>query len=522
MLNLGNKPKALLRQGFIVGNAHPTATSMFIYNFKIDQIYRLEDKEIELAYDSIKRWRKILLERTTTNRPKVINLIEKTYKILELPETPIVFEKGMNTAIELIRREYAESENCVEVLSNYSDYQRLREPLHNNLVLGENQEEYFNNISPQVEAISEIIGRNGEVIQLIHYGIFEDFYPLTEYYLNKYIDVETYYLDNSYLQYFIEELKIEHNPSAWDIFKNLTQECPYLIPLSKFCIVIEQPIEIHLDNEQLPHAQNKPAMIFGDGTKLYYHHGIPYADKYGDIPISSWQPEWILSERYEYDGRILIHEIGYKRFHIEYPDRDFWQDRDSLLSDSIDIIINWQLYHYNQLYLKHLLLDELTIKYEDVIKTTEHFPFKLPMELSNLYHYYNGGYQLAPDLYFYSLKRAIKALPKLAHLKSDRGYPFPLFQGDRDKIYYILADNINRDYSHVYCVFPGGEPMVYAECVTSLIVTIAQCYQEGCYYIETDRETGIREIKQDLDRIEAIFDKFNPDQIDVWRKIWKS
>ena len=64
--------------------------------------------------------------------------------------------------------------------------------------------------------------------------------------------------------------------------------------------------------------------------------------------------------------------------------------------------------------------------------------------------------------------------------------------------------------------------MVYAECITSLIVTIAQCYQEGCYYVETDRETGIREIKQDLDRVEPIFDKFNPGQIDVWRKIWKS
>jgi hypothetical protein len=495
---------------------------MIIYNFKIDQIYRLDDKEIELAYNSIKLWRKTVLERTITDRFKAIDIIEKTYKILELPEPPIVFVKGMNTAIELIKQEYSKSDDCVEVLSNYSDYQRLREPLQNEQVLDENQEEYFNNISPQAEAISEIIGRNGEVFQLIYYGICENFYRLTEYYLNKYIDVETYYLDSSYLGYFIEELKIEHNPLAWDILNNLTQECPYLIPLSKFCIVIEQPIEIHLDNEQIPHAQNKPAMIFGDGTKFYYHHGIPYDDKYGDISISSWQPEWILSEEYMHELPVLLYEIGYKKFRSTYPDCNFWQDRRSLLADSIDIIINWQLYHYNQLYLKHLLLDELTIEYEDVNKITDCLPFNLPIELSELYHYYNGGYQLAPDLYFYPLRRAIKALPNLAHVKSDKGYSFPLFKGDRGKIYYVLADNSNRTYSHIYCVFPGEEPMVYAECVTSLIVTIAQCYQEGCYYIETDRETGIREIKQDLDRIEPIFDKFNPDQIDVWRKIWKS
>ena len=364
---------------------------MIIYNFKIDQIYRLEDREIELAYDAIKRWRKIVLERTTTDRLKATDIIERTYKMLGLPETSIVFVTGMNTAIELIKREYSEFDNCVDVLSDYGDYQRLREPLQNNLVLGKNQEEYFNNLSPQAEAISEIIGRNGEVFQLIYYGISKDFDLLTEYYLNKYIDTETYYLDSSYLQYFIEELKIEHNPVAWDILNELTQECPYLIPLSKFCIVIEQPIEIHLDNEQLPHAQNKPAMIFGDGTKLYYHHGIPYASTYEDILITSWQSEWILSEEHVYDRRILIYEIGYKRFRSEYPDCNFWQDRISLLGDSIDIIINWQLYHYNQLYLKHLLIDKLTINYDDVNKITDRLPFKLPMELYELYYYYNGG-----------------------------------------------------------------------------------------------------------------------------------
>jgi hypothetical protein len=495
---------------------------MIVYNFNIDQVYRLEDKEIELAYDSIKRWRKTVLERIITDRVKAIDIIEKAYKILELPEIPIVFVKGMNTAIELIKREYSKSDDCVEVLSDYSDYQRLREPLYNGLLLAENQEEYFNSISSQAEEISGIINRNSEVFQLIYYGIFEDFDRLTEYYLNKYIDVEKYFLDNSYLEYFIEELKIEHNPKAWDVLNTLTQECPYLIPLSKFCIVIEQPIEIHLDNEQLPHAQNKPAMRFGDGTKLYYHHGIPYSNTYDDILINSWKSEWILSEEHVYDRRILIYEIGYKRFRSEYPDGDFWQDRRSLLGDAIDTIINWQLYHYNQLYLKHLLIDDLIIEYEDVNKITDCLPFNLPLELSELYYYYNGGYQLAPELYFYSLRRAIKALPDLAHVKSDKGYPFPLFKGDRGKIYYILADNSNQTYSHVYCIFPDGEPMVYAECITSLIVTITQCYQEGCYYIETDRETGIREIKQDLDRIEPIFDKFNPNQIDVWQKVWKS
>jgi hypothetical protein len=491
---------------------------MIIYNFEINQIYCLNDEDIVLAYNSIKRWRKTILERTITiDRLKAIDLIERAYEILELPKAPISFVQGMKTAIELIKREIFRSVNYSGYL-DCTEYEQLFMELYY-LTIDKNKE-FYNTLLPQSEEISEIIGRSGEVFGEIYYGIYEDFEDIIDCHFAKILDAEIGHTNNSYLQYCIEDLKIEHNPEAWDILKNLTQECPYIIPLSKLCIVIEYPIEIHLDNEQLPHAHNKPATIFGDGSKVYYHHGVYFPAKYGDIPISAWQPEWILSEKeHEYNRDILTYTIGYKKFRHEYPDYDFWQDRDRMLGQSIDIIINWQLYHYNQLYLKHLLIDELKTNYNDAIKITDCLPFKLPIELYNLYNYYNGGYQLAPDLYFYSLKQAIHALPKLAHIKSNRGYPFPLFKGDGGKIYYVIAHGLQVTYSHVYCILPGGEPMIYAECVTSLIVTIAQCYQEGCYHIEIDRETGIREIKQDLDRIEPIFEKFNPDQIDTWRKI---
>jgi hypothetical protein len=52
-------------------------------------------------------------------------------------------------------------------------------------------------------------------------------------------------------------------------------------------------------------------------------------------------------------------------------------------------------------------------------------------------------------------------------------------------------------------------------------VAIAQCYQEGAYYIAIDPESGAKKIEQDLDKVEAIFEKFNPNQIDAWRSIWK-
>jgi hypothetical protein len=497
-----------------------------IDNWDINRIYLLSDKDIELACFLLKEWREYLYERTTTNRTKITNIINRIYKILELPVTRIIFQKGINNALKFIEREFHHSDIYPDLVhcNNYK-------PLISNLfylVLGGRDEE-FSNQSPHSEAISAILAREEEVFSSVYNGIFARLHQISNYYLSNIIDSESLFIHNCYLQYCIEEVKLNHNLEAWNILKTLPQECPYLIPLSEICIVIERPIEIHLNNERLPHAHNQPAMIFGDDSKVYYHHGIPLSAKYGEVPINDWKPEWILSEKTYEDKSILTYAIGYKRFRDEYPEVDFWQEYDRLfyesanrfLCESVDIIINWQLYHYNQLYLKQQQTDELKINPDDAIKIIDSLPFKLPTELSNLYHYYNGGYQFTPGLHFYPLKQAIQALSNLTWIKSNTGYPFPLFKGTRDEIYYVLADDPEPAYSHVYCIFPGKEPIVYAECVTSLIVTIAQCYQEGAYYIAIDEETGERSIQQDLDKIEPIFEKFNPDQIDNWRKIWK-
>ena len=388
------------------------------------------------------------------------------------------------------------------------------------LVFGKNAEKY-NLSSFQEKGAAEILAREADFFEYVCYGIYDHLHDIANYMLSKVIEIESSHINNCYLHYRIEQLKLTHNPEAWDILKTLTQECPYLIPLSKFCMVIERPLEIFLDNEQLPHAQNKPAMKFGDGTEIYYYHGIPFPTKYGGIAIDYWEPEWILSEETDEYKNVLIYNIGYKRFRHKYPNHDFWEEYDRLLSESVDIIINWQLYHHNRLYLKHPLTDDLQISPDNYRKVTDSLPFKLSLELANLYQYYNGGYQFAPGLYFYPLKQAIQSLSNLTWIKSDTGYPFPLFKGARDEIYYVLADDPEPTYSHIYCILPDKEPIVYTECVTSLIVTIAQCYQEGAYYIAIDEETGERSIEQNLDKIEPIFEKFNPDQIDNWRKIWK-
>ena len=497
---------------------------MLEYNVDINRIYLLADKDIQSAYTAINQWRNALLDPTKTDRIKAVSIINQAYHFLGLANTPIYFLKGMNTALKFIEREFPPSQDYPYVV-HCNNYQPLILSLLE-LVLGENSKQYYHNQSPHSDAIGEIFGRESYVFQSIYQGVFETIYRTTDCYLYRILDHELLFVNNFYLDYCIEKLGLEHNAEVWNVFKNLTKQWLCLIPLSKACIVIERPIEVHLDNERLPHAYNQPALIFGDGSKVYYYHGIPFSAKYGEVPTNDWQPEWILSEETSEDRMILIHAIGHKRFRDKYPEIDFWNEYDRIFyysysKFSIDTIINWQLYHHHQLYLKQPQIDDLKIKAEDARKIIDSLPFKLPTELWNLYQHYNGGYQLTPGLYFYPVKQAIQALAQLTWIRSDTGYPFPLFKGNKGEIYYVIADDPQPTYSHVYRIFPGEEPVIYAECVTSLIVTIAQCYQEGAYYIAIDEETGERSIRQDLDKIEPIFEKFNPDQIDTWRKIWK-
>ena len=66
-----------------------------------------------------------------------------------------------------------------------------------------------------------------------------------------------------------------------------------------------------------------------------------------------------------------------------------------------------------------------------------------------------------------------------------------------------------------------SEPQICASSLTSLLLTILECYQTGAYDIGMDEDTGITYIKQDTSKLEKIFRKFNPDYLDVWQEIWE-
>ncbi len=453
-------------------------------------------KELILAESYIQKWDRIMFSTHPIEKEKARIAINNAYRLLDLPCPNLIFLSSPLVDSSLLIS--LNLSNCFLPKSRLKD--NLRESIWN-----KTDEVYFNKPDGQSKYShldrSEIFRYLCEIIyadsalSLSNPGFF-DSYTFFEIHMLEFENTNPWFYD-----LHINSISSECDLEIWDTWKSLCEECPYLIAFENTCIIIERPTELYLDREQLAHAEGKAAIKFVDGYQVYCNHGTIIPAKYGEIHPTNWQSSWILAEDKSLSNRelisILLCNIGYKRFCQELPSEKhrYWENDQTLIAVSIDKVFYWLLFYHDDIYnylglynLNDLSIPEQTSQIERLINN---FSFKLSQELRILYKYYNGECQIAPNLYFHPLPQSIQA-----STIGSSNHTILLFHGDRQEIYYVLCDNVERMISPVYCQFPNEEPVVYAECFTSLIVTIAQCYQEGAYYIAIDEETGERTIEQ--------------------------
>jgi hypothetical protein len=479
--------------------------------------------EINDAKLYFEKWNEILFSTQSINQSRAENAVKDAYHFCDVQVPKIYFFQSPLASKSLLEN----------ILFSADDYLQFKNNLEFELLLCSPATSETSHPKRNTEHWTPSFDRAGIFESLCNLIYQDALYSTLEHKNNSFfIDIlESEFLKTDFWLYDFRMNCIKdkcnnkiwsHDLRAWNIFKSLCEECPFVLSFNDICIIINRPCELYLDRELLPHAEGKAAIRFRDGYEIYCNHGIRIPAKYGKIHPSNWQSEWIFTENIlEKDDdltNILLFNIGYKKFIQNFPRNKnlYWENHRALIFKATDIIIDWHFFHYENFYNR---LDSASqnISLSSFQHLANSLPIRFSKELCSLYLSYDGEYQLAPKLYFYPFKQAIQN-----QTSSYQPYTVILFHGDRQEIYYVLCDNQERLISPVYCQFPGEEPIVYAECVTSLIVTIAQCYQEGAYYIAIDEETGDRTIEQDLDKIEPIFEKFNPDQIDNWRKIWKS
>ncbi|MDZ7957316.1 MAG: hypothetical protein RMY34_05335 [Aulosira sp. DedQUE10] len=108
----------------------------------------------------------------------------------------------------------------------------------------------------------------------------------------------------------------------------LFENCGWIFPYEKICIVCDRPRKISLDTENRLHAEGEPAIQFSDGWHTgYYYHGVKLPEKYGKLQPHEWQAQWLLTEDNAELRRVLIQGIGYDRMceQLKAQVIDSWQ-----------------------------------------------------------------------------------------------------------------------------------------------------------------------------------------------------
>ncbi|MEG4580668.1 leucine-rich repeat domain-containing protein [Microcoleus sp. MON1_C5] len=132
-------------------------------------------------------------------------------------------------------------------------------------------------------------------------------------------------------EFFISKCGFTLDLKAQELFhckQQLFEECGWILPFEKICIICDRPLHLRFDAENRLHAEGEPAIAFADGYSLYFHHGVKLPEKYGRVHPDRWQPEWLLSEENAELRRLLIQRIGYDRIcqELAVTELDSWQE----------------------------------------------------------------------------------------------------------------------------------------------------------------------------------------------------
>jgi hypothetical protein len=227
----------------------------------------------------------------------------------------------------------------------------------------------------------------------------------------------------------------------------------------------------------------------------------------------------------------------------------------SNIIDSLQRIRNHQFAYYEN--LAYLPLG-LTSEQKQIL--LDGFPFLLTKELSDIFCYQVDSISFDPVFSLLSLEDSLDQslfylgleIPRqafydlgISHLRYFRGcfksdvyqkvitfYPhdyclLPIARGFCKEVYLVKCSKAYMETSSIFIQFTGGNLIEYAESLTSLILTIAECYEENAYYpkfdlFDEDFRIGEWIIEENLNKVEFIFEKYNPNHIKTWREIWKN
>lgn len=88
--------------------------------------------------------------------------------------------------------------------------------------------------------------------------------------------------------------------------KEVIINCGLIAAYQEVCPICDRPTRLLFDEQNLLHAEGKPAVEYANGYKIYADRGIAIPEKYGKVKHSEWKSEWLLTEEDIYVKQVLL------------------------------------------------------------------------------------------------------------------------------------------------------------------------------------------------------------------------
>ncbi|OUC15247.1 MAG: hypothetical protein B0A82_07805 [Alkalinema sp. CACIAM 70d] len=87
----------------------------------------------------------------------------------------------------------------------------------------------------------------------------------------------------------ISVMQVPCDLQLWMVMKTMLQQCGWILPFERLCIVCDRPSQLRFDAYDHLHAVGAPAVVYRDGFQVFAHEGASLPAFFSIRPPELWQ-----------------------------------------------------------------------------------------------------------------------------------------------------------------------------------------------------------------------------------------
>lgn len=216
---------------------------------------KVTSEQKKIAYATYKKWLTVAKSTDRINHQKVTDAIKAVYFNIGFEKVPeILFVDSPYVALKRAR-----ARDHYQQKLSFGIYDTIRKRLIT---------EPRNSIRYQLSNLPQINTQQNEQEFLSHT------WSMAQTQLLSKVSIQFWSRYAWFLDFVYSVLDCYYIPGKWEALQLLVKSCGYILPFNDICFVSDRPIELLFKNDLILHAENRPAVLFRDGYKIFAFNGI--------------------------------------------------------------------------------------------------------------------------------------------------------------------------------------------------------------------------------------------------------